>query len=241
MVRATFFLFVCLMSCAALHSQSSPVTSKPKQSGTPSKTTTKAAEPLRAEWNESVESFVGITHDQFIQAGLAKLTKDEFASLFLTIYDTQQKAVDNAKKTQITYICGPVPSNYDKVKLYVEVSDGTPAEIASGVRQRLRGLTDVEIVYTPLEADKGIGILGFEDQMESGRKTGYSASVSTYSPCKGSFGDQEWPIKLLDNHFITTAAKASEVIDSIVSLVDTNDIEATRKFHAALKKAPISK
>lgn len=236
-MRDAFFLFVCLISCATLHSQSNPVTSKPKPSGTPSKTTTKAAEPPRAEWNESVESFVGITHDQFIQAGLAKLTKDQFASLFLTIYDTRQKAIDNAKKEQLTYTCGPSPANYDKVKLYVDVSDKTPSAIASGMRQRLRGLSDIEIVYTPIEADVGVQILGFANELENGHRTGFSVSVATYDPCKASMGDKDWPITMLDSHFMFTAANVSEVVDAVVSSIDTSDIESARKLHAAIKKA----
>ena len=227
------------MLCLTLSAQSGSAPSPP--AGASGKGTSKPAAPSRAEWSEAIESFCGITREQFNHAGLAKLSKDDFAALILAIYNIRQEAVENAKKLQITYVCGPLPANYDKVKIYVDMDDKAPAEVASGVRQRLRGLADVEIVYTPIEADVGLQILGFENELESGRKTGYSVSVASYDPCKGSLGDNEWPTRVLDNHFIFTAANVSQVIDAVVSHVDTNDLEGARKLHAAIKKAGTSK
>jgi hypothetical protein len=193
MLKAALALSASLMLCLTLSAQSGPASSPPARTGASGKGTTKPTAPSRAEWSESIESFCGITREQFNQAGLAKLTKDEFGPLMLAIYDIRREAVENTKKRQVTYVCGPLPVNYDKVKLYVDVNDKTPAEIASGVRQRLRGLADVEIVYTPIEADIGLEILGFEDELENGRKTGYSVSVASYDPCKGSLGDNSGP------------------------------------------------
>lgn len=105
------------------------------------------------------------------------------------------------------------------------------------MRQRFRGLADAEIVYTPIEADVGVSILGFENQLESGHRTGYSASILTYDPCKGTMGDEEWQTRIVNNHFMVTAATVPEIIDAVVSDVDTNDIESKRSLHAAIKKA----
>jgi len=159
----------------------------------------------------------------------------------LAVYNIRQEAVDTAQKAQTTYICGPLPPNYDKVKVYIAVSDATPSEIAIGVRERLRSLADVEVVYTPIEADVGIGVLGFENTLEGGHRSGYSASVITYDPCKGAVGERDWPIRIAENHFMVTTATVPEVINSIVSDVDTGDLEGARKLHAAIKKAAAPK
>jgi len=241
-LTTTIALTASLTLCVTLSSQSTPAPTQPSRTRVSTgKSAARPAAPPHAEWTASIESVFGITQKQFSEAGLFKLTETEVSTLLLAVYEIRQQAVDTAQKAQIAYTCGPIPASYDKIKLYVDVSENTPTEIASGVRQRLRGLPDVEIVYVPIEADVGIAIVGFENELLGGRKTGYSASVVTYDPCKGSGGDKDWPIQMLNNHFILTAASIPEIVETAVSHLDTRDLEAARKFHAAMKKVETPK
>ena|ERR1039458_8056700 len=234
------FLAFCLISCASLSGQTSSG-SKPAHTGANGKLAAKSAPVAHAEWTELAQSFAGITRKQFDDVGLGKLTKDDFSALELAIYEIRQEGVEASRKLQTTYVCGPIPANYDKVRLYINVSEKTPAEVSSGVRQRLRALSDVEVVYSPIEADTGVEIMGYENYLEGGRKTGYSASAITYDPCKASLGDKEWAIRVMNNHYTAAAGTASDLIDSVVSDLDTNDLESTRAFHSAVKKAGVAK
>jgi hypothetical protein len=225
------FVFFLLLSVTLYGQSTSPVAKSA------AKQPVKSASVQHAQWTETAQAFSGVTQKQFTDSGLAKLTPDEFVQLMLAVADSRQEAVEENKRLQVTYTCGPVPADYDKVKVYVDVSDKTPSELASGIRQRLRGMSDVEVVYSPIEADLGVGLLGFENELQTGRKTGYSVSVVTYDPCKGSLGSNEWSIRMLNNQFIVTDATASGVVESILANIDTNDLENTRKLHAAIKSS----
>jgi hypothetical protein len=211
------FVFFLLLSVTLYGQSTSPVAKSA------AKQPVKSASVQHAQWTETAQAFSGVTQKQFTDSGLAKLTPDEFVQLMLAVADSRQEAVEENKRLQVTYTCGPVPANYDKVKVYVDVSDKTPS--------------DVEVVYSPIEADLGVGLLGFENELQTGRKTGYSVSVVTYDPCKGSLGSNEWSIRMLNNQFIVTDATASGVVESILANIDTNDLENTRKLHAAIKSS----
>lgn len=196
------------------------------------------AQEQRAEWLPAYESYAGITRDQFNEAGLGSLSLTQATLLMFSIHEIKDKASEDAIKQHTTYTCGPIPSGkYDKVRVYVEVSDSAPTEVASGLRQRLRSISDVEIVYTPIEADLGISILAYEDSLQTGRRIGYTASYVTYDPCKGSFGDRDWDLKLMDNHFLITGPDMTALVESVASDVDTKDLEGVRKLHDAIRKS----
>jgi len=194
-----------------------------------------------AEWSPSLESLVGLSQEQFRQASLGRLTEDEFASLLTSFYTNEQKMVKNALSAQLSVSCSPGQTDFQKVRIFVDVNEKTPSEIASGIRERLRALPDVEIVYDAMDADFGVAVLGLRDQTEAGRPLGFSLSVVTYDPCKESIGDKDWQVRMVRNHFVNVAPDEAQTIERVVSQIDTDDIEDTRKLHAAINKSKARK
>jgi len=210
---------------------------------TPSKTAAnkQSVTIKRAEWSPTFEALVGISQQQFRDARLDRLTQNEFDSLFTSIYGAEQKMVQNAHSTQPSITCSPGQTEFQKIRVFVEVNDKTPAQIASGIRERLRALPDVEIVYDAMDADFGVSVLGLKDETESGRPLGFSLSVVTYDPCKESMAGKDWEVHVVRNHFVNIAPNEAQTIDGVVSRIDTDDIEDARKLHDAVRKAKAAK
>jgi hypothetical protein len=147
------------------------------------------------------------------------------------------------KQLVFTYECKDTLSG-DRIPILVTVNDQIPAEIASGLRQKLRAIPDVEIVYTKNEAALEVSVLGYENRTVGGVRTGYTVSVITTSTCKSSaFGGTvtnapvQFDITLLNGHRLLTAATASEIVQEAVASVDNEDIEGQRRVRSLIKKA----
>jgi hypothetical protein len=236
-VKSGFTFFIALLFCTASVSQTT-TTAQPKPIGKAGaqKPKLSAETSPQAEWTGEVRSVVGLTKEQFTEAGLGRLTEEEFRRLSLAVYDIRQDAVRNALATQMKYQCGPIPENYDRVKVYVEVSKGTASEIASGARQRLASLRDVQIVYGEVESDVGLEFVGAEYMTETGHTLGHMVAVLAFESCKGSIGDREWPFRMVNGHSIHGGPEASELVNRMVSDIDTEVLENVRKQHAAIKR-----
>lgn len=193
--------------------------------------------PPHATWDSFAETAFGMSEDTFRQAGLSKLTRDEYGVLLNALLNMQVKAGQDAKKQQLTYVCGPIPAKYDKVKVMVDSNSDALSEIMSPLRQKLRAMPDVEIVFDAQQADFSIFVLPMALRNQAQYQTGYAASVVTYDSCQAQFGELKWPIQLLNNHWVFTAGTAAEVVDEIVSSVDTKDMEATRRLHASMRSS----
>ena len=126
-MKPAFGLFLVLLSCIASVSQSTTPrqTKSVGKAGAPKANSLPAETIPHAEWTEGVESIVGLTREQFSEAGLARLTRDEYKELLLAVYNNREKAVKNALAAQMKYQCGPIPQTYDRVKVYVEISTAT--------------------------------------------------------------------------------------------------------------------
>jgi hypothetical protein len=140
-----------------------------------------------------------------------------------------------------TYDCRDTLSS-DRIAVLVTVNDQIPAEIASGLRQKLRAIPDVEIVYTKNDAALEVGVLGYENLTIGGVRTGYTVSVITTSTCKSSFlgvadTPVQWDMTLLNGHRLLTAATASEIVEQVVAGIDNVDLEAERRVRSLMKKA----
>jgi hypothetical protein len=95
----------------------------------------------------------------------------------------------------------------------------------------------VQIVYEQRDADLIISIVAFENQTESNRPLGYIASVTTGMPCVSKLGNNESVFEMKSNHFLQASGKDAKVlVDGIVSLMDSQDLESIRKSHAFFKK-----
>ena len=168
---SVFFLFTVLSGTAVLQPQSRS-------------TAPRRAAP-RATLADAFQSVTNMTPAQFSAAGLNKLTDDELSNLSQFISQKENSAAEAARSGETHYKCGPFSGNYDKVKIFMEASSGTPDQISSGIRQRLRAMKDVEIVYSATDADFGISLLGLENK--SGAQVfGYSVALATFDACEAS-------------------------------------------------------
>jgi hypothetical protein len=208
----------------------------PALNQTARKTATPATREEHAAWLPESETYFGISQETFRTAGLSKLTTTEYGALLMSMSKWRLKAAEEAKKSVFTYTCGQLPAKDSKIKVMIQANDNAPSEIMSPLRQRIRGMPDVEIVFQPDQADFGMTVLPMEVRTVDNYKTGYAASVVTYTLCQSQFGDSKWPIQIVSNHWVFTAGNnAGQIVDQIVSSVDTADIEAARKFRAAVK------
>lgn len=222
------FLAGCLAQTSAAHTQTKGPAKQGPQITAP-----------RAKWSAGVEKIVGMTRDQFSKMALGKLTKDEFAALLVWIEGSRSQAEVKAKASQLTHSCGRTGTDaaaFQKVKLDVEISDKTPSELASGIRQRLRGISDVELVYSESEADIVVSILGFEDKTDSGRPLGYTVSVVTSEPCEWRVATYSGRMRTVQNHFLETSPNSEKTIEYTVTTLDAKDIEEMRKRNATWRQ-----
>jgi hypothetical protein len=204
---------------------------------TPRKPATPPPPPQHAQWLPAAEQYFGLTEETFREAGLSKLTPEEYGVLLSAISDQQTKSAENAKKGLFTYDCGGFPEKNSKIKLTVDSNSDAPSELMSPLRQRIRGMPDVEIVFDPKQADFGVTVLPMPIYNVNHYKIGYGASVVTYTECQARFGDKTWPIKVLNNHWIFTAGTdVTQIVNDIVTSLDTGDIEGARKLHATVDK-----
>jgi hypothetical protein len=198
------------------------------------KTATPTPPQEHAAWLPAAEEYFGLTQETFRQAGLSKLTITEYGALLTAIQNQQTKATENAKKTVFSYDCGGLPEKNSKIKIIVDSNSDALSEIMSPLRQKMRGMTDVEIVFDPQQADFGMVVLPMAVYNVNHYQTGYAASVVTYGECQARLGDTKWPIKIMNNHWIFTAGDAAHIVNDIVTSIDAGDIEQARKLHASM-------
>ena len=196
---------------------------------------TTAIPPDHAVWVPAAENGFGLTQQTFQDAGLAKLTTTEYGALLIAMQVQQIKTAEDAKKSVISYDCGGLPEAKSKIKIVVDSNSDAPSEIMSPLRQRLRGMSDVEIVFDAQHADFGMTALVMPVESVNHYKTGYAASIVTYEGCQAKLGDTKWPIRVMNNHWVFTAGTdASQIVNDIVTSIDTGDIEQARKLRSAL-------
>ena len=198
----------------------------------------------KAVWSEPMESVAGISRDDFKSMGMSKLTQDEAGYLMVWSYKREQQAETKGKQEATTtvssYTCGRSFDDevaHPSVHLFLEFSEHTPAEIQSGLRQKLRSFSDVQIVYDEKDADRVVSLLGLEDRTErTNQLTGYIVSVATFTACRWKLGSSEGVFEMHQNHFLQTAAYVPQLVDAVSANLDSTDIESMRKEHAMFKK-----
>jgi hypothetical protein len=240
--RFTLVLISGLIFCASAFTQTTP--SQP-QAARPKVTQPKVQ---HAEWTGQTQAYYGISQEDFGAMGLPKLTTDEYAKLFTWAYNRQTDVARTAKEegkkeaiaSEVTFSCGSKQGAGDapnKIHVLIEDSPATASEVMSGVRQRLRGITDVEIVYELDQADLVVSILGYEDKMENGtRGIGYTASTVVTAPCVGKLGTVAWNFQMLDDHYLLSVGKDIGLLaEKIVTKIDSNNIEPIRRSRSQMK------
>jgi hypothetical protein len=172
--------------------------------------------------------------------GLGALTQDQMINLLLWVDGQKQAAKDSVVQT--TWTCGRpgessvTPEAYDKVRVYVTAS-GDADEIISGIRERFRTMNGTEVVYSSAEADLTISLLGMKTKTQNGRyQLGYATSVVVAKPCVWKWGTYTEQEDAQQNHFLQVGSDSSSVINAVVSLIDTDDLEKQRSSNASLKK-----
>jgi hypothetical protein len=203
-----------------------------------------AVKVQRAVWSEPLESVYGISREDFNAIGMSKLTVDETANLLVWVNGrevlAETKGKQEGRATASTYSCGRSFEDevaHPSVYLFLEFSEHTPAEIQSGLRQKIRSFSDVQIVYDEKDADIVISLLGLEDRTErTNQLTGYTASVATYTSCHWKLGSSEGVFEMHKNHFLETGPSVAQLVEGVSANLDSSDIESIRKEHAMFKK-----
>jgi hypothetical protein len=198
--------------------------------------------PKMAAWDELLGDTVGLQKQDFGTMGLSKLTQTEYSTLLQWVATSQNLAAEKAKFTQLTsFRCGrpfgKEVADYQKVRIYLDFAKTTPSELSSGIRQRLRAMPDVETVYTEIDSDLIVNIVGFELKDTAGNPIGFNVSLVTFDPCEWKIGSHAERIAAFRSHYLQSSGRNSqEVVDGIVTTLDSNDIEEKRAQNAATRK-----
>jgi len=244
----------CLFCCYSVSAQTvSPPTPRPKPAAAPAKSKVEMA-----VWNQTVLDTYGMSEQAFISMGFGKLTTKEFKDLidWLIVRDFASKnmGMDEGRQAGLeegrqaaassaaTYSCGPNKTNIgdlSKVNVFIDDHPDAPAELMSGVRQRLRNMSDVQIVFDRKEADLIVSILAYENRTHDGSAVlGYNASTTVLAPCTWKNGGQTGTFSMYEDGFLqSTGRDPSSLVDKIVSSIDTHNIETVRAINSAYRKA----
>jgi hypothetical protein len=196
-----------------------------------------ASKVQRAVWIEAMESEYGISRDDFNSIGMSKLTKEEAAYLMTW---SQGKRTRQEEPTNPTYSCGRSLNDlvaHPSVSIFVAMRDPVPSEIQSALRQKLRAISDVQIVYDEKDADLVIAVLGMESRAQGNNYLlGYIISVAVFVPCEWKSAGSQGVFEMYENHILQIAGSAPDAVNSVTSALDSDNIEEIRKEHALYKK-----
>ncbi len=234
LVRVVALAVVCLLLSLPLSAQT---VSRPQSSP-------KSMQPKpkveMATWAPYIEELIGLKEADFASMGLSKLTEAEYVQFFSWAAQREAAVKEAALRSQLTYSCGPTrqkPEDYDKVRIFLDLPNDAPSELASPIRQGLRAIKDVEIVFSSREADRSIGFLASQTKNVGGVTTGYTVTYIVTTPCLSKIADQTFDLNDLDNHVLQGGGtNAKEMADRVVADLDAHDIEAARQLNSALKK-----
>lgn len=238
-------LLTCFLFCHnSVTAQTATQTPHPKS------TSTKPKVEL-AVWNENAEKSFGITEGNFKSMGLRKLTLEEYVAVLNWGWTRETQAESRGRDegrqaveaTSSTYSCGPDKNKTDdqslsKVNLFIVPNTDTPSEIMSRVRERLRRMSDVQIVFDKKEADLVVEVSGFEAKMRgSNTAVGYTAATIVTVPCTWKIGTQTGIFPMFQDSLLNTSnLNAGDLVESIVTTIDSHDIESVRQQNAMWKK-----
>jgi len=192
--------------------------------------------PEKAVWGEYANTSFGLSREDFAQMGFSKLSYTEFALVLQWAFRDQLRGESQGRSE--AYSCGPKTvdeTSASKVKVLVENHDSNPSGLMSAIRQRLRAIPDVKIVYDSNDADLTADIMAHQPTIDGGY-VGYDASVLTAIPCRSKVTAAEQTFNMVANHFQVSGGNVDTVAEVIVTRIDSRDIETIRREHASLLK-----
>ena len=114
------------------------------------------------------------------------------------------------------------------------------AEFIGQLRSRFSAIHDVSLVYSDSDADVVVKALGFVNENQNNRPTGYTASVVVLSPCTfkspSGYDKGETTVRQLMDHELFTGPSEEDVLSRVSSTLDVRDFDDVRKEHAASLK-----
>ena len=140
-----------------------------------------------ATWNSGIGKLSGITQEHFFELGLYKLTKQQFVSLLKLPVAQEASEAARARENAPTYTCATTSlqrSSFDKVMVFFEFNDDGPSDFISGLRQKVRSIPDVQIVFSEKDSDVIVSVLASRMKLVDGTDIGYAASVVYAESCK---------------------------------------------------------
>lgn len=194
-----------------------------------------------ASWVPYLQNSFALSEQDFRKLGLEALTQEQESSLFLWILDREQDAKDSVPRQD--YSCGrpgtaflqTFPDEYGKVTVLVR-ANGSAEEIISGVRERLRTMNSIEVVYSRGEADLIVDLVAMKTTNTAGYETGVAISTAVSQPCEWKVAANTSEYDALQDQFLQVGSDMKEVVNSIVASVDTNDLENQRKMNSGYRK-----
>ncbi len=166
LAKLAFTCIIFVLPTSIFAQTAAPVASSPVKPSAPKTTPPK---PEMATWSEPAEKGFGISKADFSSMGLSKLTSDEFVALLYWASEQERKAKEEASATTLsqtlTFSCGRTiaqAAEYDKVNIYLNISEKTPPELSSRIRQNFRAIKDVQVVFSSKGADLNVVIIVLE-------------------------------------------------------------------------------
>jgi hypothetical protein len=192
-------------------------------------------------WFPALEQNYDITQKSFGDMGLGVLTMNQLVNVF-TWVDTRELKAKKSIPMQVldcgrpgTPLQGPAEA-YNNVRVYVS-ANGKATQIISGVRERLRAMNGVEVVYTDKEADLTVSLVAMNVETVGGYQSGQAVSVDVTQPCallEG--GNVTASYDVSRDQFLEVGSNISSLVDDIASTIDTNDLDRQRKLNASYKQ-----
>jgi hypothetical protein len=236
----TMSLIVVSLSSALAQTTSNPSPVQTKKPQPQIKQPQPEPKVSMAKWDATTGGLMGVSKEEFDSMGLGKLTDVEYLAFMSWDSRKRQTVTQETLASQLTYSCGRSnleALDYEKVNIYLMMDESTPAELASRIRQNLRAISDVQIVFSSKDADLIVQILGYQIDSLTNQKTGYAASVVTADPCVSQIGSQRADFGQYRHMFLQTGGTdTSRLAESITTSLDAADIEAARKNNADIRQ-----
>lgn len=187
-----------------------------------------------AVWTPELETSYGISESVFSDYGLSRLGADNLKGALARAWIA---GYAQGLKSPPAINCGPETPQPDltKVKVVLGIPDDVPSEIASRLRQGIRQIRDVQVVFKLEDADVSLSVLGLAQQNMAHDRIGYIVSVAENRPCTMASGQTVVTMFIPMNHYIRTGNSAETVVDGIVADMDADLFEQVRKWNANRK------
>lgn len=237
MVRRVFTVLAPVLLLLATSNGQTTATKKPAHPQKPVQPKTES----HASWTDYLEKNYGVTQKTFQDMGLGNLTWTQEINLLTWV--TERERLAKAAVPVTSFDCGrqgetfldAKPESYDKVRVYVDAS-GDATEVISGVRERMRAMNGTEVVYSSDEADLKVSLVAAHTKSKGGYDTGSAISLVVSRPCVWTGSTNTSHVDWVENQLVQVGSEVGPMVDSMVSDVDTNDLDPQRKLNSVLKK-----